>query len=626
MKLKKLHIENYKNLKEFDLDFENDNGLSIIVGNNGSGKSNILEAISGIFCEWYGKVKYTFPCDYSISYEIDNHQIKLFKKENKLTRQIDYIDYSVKNPNNDPIFLPSNVIALYSGEDMRLWEKFYEPTYLQYFKDLISGKSGKMGMYYVNKYLWNISLFTMLLFASDLTDIADFLRDEIGIKNVNTDIHSILISFNFKNYEKNNNPIVKFFIDRINTDHLSEIGNSLENWKVSINDFRNSNEIFNLLMQSFMSKDHKIITNIEIVFNGDLTLESLSEGEKKLILTKAVLEFVADENSILLLDEPDANIHEARKTRFYDILKKYDNRQFVITSHSPVFVELADENELIFIRKNKDNVEVVDVKKHDEIRYLTGNRISAFYEKPILYCEGNEVSSESIEPTLYKILFPNFYIVPCGGHDEVIHNTKMYNRTFKPENFAIGIIDGDYISSERREALTKEQIFSLPLLEVENLLLDNELLENAKQNFCSDEDSIDKTYKEIEKDVKTPRKENMAIKYAKAHTVSKIVSEVSEDGKTLDDFKSKLQNLICNSMVDNLHDDFNKRIDSYINTNDYESLIKDYDFDHNIDRFTKPIVEQYTKRVIRYIQRDKNIQDLILNKYFGQVNDFLSKL
>ena len=61
MKLKKLHIENYKNLKHFDLDFENDNGLSIIVGNNGSGKSNILEAISGIFCEWYGKVKYTFP-------------------------------------------------------------------------------------------------------------------------------------------------------------------------------------------------------------------------------------------------------------------------------------------------------------------------------------------------------------------------------------------------------------------------------------------------------------------------------------------------------------------------------------------------------------------------------------
>lgn len=120
MKLKKLHIENYKNLKDFDLDFENDNGLSIIVGNNGSGKSNILEAISGLFCEWYGKVKYTFPCDYSISYEIDNHQIKLFKKENKLTRQIDYIDYSVKNPKNDPIFLPSNVIALYSGEDMRL--------------------------------------------------------------------------------------------------------------------------------------------------------------------------------------------------------------------------------------------------------------------------------------------------------------------------------------------------------------------------------------------------------------------------------------------------------------------------------------------------------------------------
>ncbi|WP_147644965.1 ATP-dependent nuclease [Treponema pectinovorum] len=622
MKLKKLYIKDYKNLKDFKLDFENDNGFSIIVGNNGSGKSNILEAISGIFCEWYGKVKYTFPCDYSLSYDYDGRIITL-KREGK---EKFFFENEFLYDDSSCFWLPSNVIALYSGEDMRLWEHLYMPTYLQYFKDLISGQSGRMCMYYVNKYLWNISLFTMLLFASELTDIADFLKDEIGIKNIETDVHNILISFDFKNYNKNNNPLVKSFIDKINPDHKSEIGNTLESWKSIINDFGNSNDIFNLLMQSFMPKDYKIITNIEIIFNGNLTLESLSEGEKKLILTKAVLEFVADENSLLLFDEPDANIHEARKTRFYDILKKYDNRQFVITSHSPIFVELADENELIFIRKNKDNIEVVDVKKHDEIIYLTGNRISAFYEKPILYCEGNEVSSESIEPTLFRILFPNFYIVPCGGHDEVIHNTKMYNRTFNPENFAIGIIDGDYISSERREVLTKDQIFSLPLLEVENLLLDNELLKNAKQNFCSDEDSIDKIYKEIEKDVKTPRRENMAIKYAKAHTVSKIVAEVSEDGETLDDFKSNLQNLICGSVVDNLHDDFNKRIDNYINTNNYESLIKDYDFNHNIDRFAKPIVEQYTKRVIRYIQRDKNIQDLILNKYFSQINDYLSKL
>ncbi|MBQ1175798.1 MAG: AAA family ATPase [Treponema sp.] len=46
MRLKHFYIKDYKNLKDFSLDFENGNGLSILIGNNGSGKSNVLEAIS----------------------------------------------------------------------------------------------------------------------------------------------------------------------------------------------------------------------------------------------------------------------------------------------------------------------------------------------------------------------------------------------------------------------------------------------------------------------------------------------------------------------------------------------------------------------------------------------------
>ena len=43
MKLKSLWIQEYKNLKDFQLDFEKGNHLSILIGNNGSGKSNVLE-------------------------------------------------------------------------------------------------------------------------------------------------------------------------------------------------------------------------------------------------------------------------------------------------------------------------------------------------------------------------------------------------------------------------------------------------------------------------------------------------------------------------------------------------------------------------------------------------------
>lgn len=44
MKLKKLHLANYRNFESKDLEF--DGAISLIIGNNGIGKTNILEAIS----------------------------------------------------------------------------------------------------------------------------------------------------------------------------------------------------------------------------------------------------------------------------------------------------------------------------------------------------------------------------------------------------------------------------------------------------------------------------------------------------------------------------------------------------------------------------------------------------
>ena len=67
MKLKKLQIKKYKNLIDFTVDFESGKGLSILIGNNGSGKSNVLEAISGIFVNAYS-AKAIHKFVYSLTY------------------------------------------------------------------------------------------------------------------------------------------------------------------------------------------------------------------------------------------------------------------------------------------------------------------------------------------------------------------------------------------------------------------------------------------------------------------------------------------------------------------------------------------------------------------------------
>ncbi|MDN9003981.1 AAA family ATPase [Francisella tularensis] len=80
-----------------------------------------------------------------------------------------------------------------------------------------------------------------------------------------------------------------------------------------------SNEVFEYFYNALLSE---MITDIQIFFNDDnLTIGDLSEGEKKLLLLKAAFEFVAQEDSLFMLDEPDSHIHLDNKKHIIDILE-----------------------------------------------------------------------------------------------------------------------------------------------------------------------------------------------------------------------------------------------------------------------------------------------------------------
>lgn len=70
--------------------------------------------------------------------------------------------------------------------------------------------------------------------------------------------------------------------------------------------------------------------SIIIQIDDDITVEQLSEGEKKLILVKTVLEILSDEKTLVLMDEPDAHLHEGRKPALCNMMREYPNRQIVI--------------------------------------------------------------------------------------------------------------------------------------------------------------------------------------------------------------------------------------------------------------------------------------------------------
>ena len=84
MKLKQIKFDQYRNLKNFDCSFGDSNVIAFI-GNNGLGKSNVLEAIaqSFVIAKNIDNIKYISYL-FDMEYEIDGNLYDAFCKEMQL--------------------------------------------------------------------------------------------------------------------------------------------------------------------------------------------------------------------------------------------------------------------------------------------------------------------------------------------------------------------------------------------------------------------------------------------------------------------------------------------------------------------------------------------------------------
>ena len=130
MKLNYLKLNGYKNLRTkaiFD-DINTCENYLALIGLNGSGKSNVLEALSKIFASLYSGSNAGFT--YEIRYNLNGNDIVVI--DGTLTN-----GGAVVKKKDLKTFLPEQVIACYSGEERRLWEDVYEIFYFNFFKNPI---------------------------------------------------------------------------------------------------------------------------------------------------------------------------------------------------------------------------------------------------------------------------------------------------------------------------------------------------------------------------------------------------------------------------------------------------------------------------------------------------------
>ena len=388
MKLNKITFDNYKNLSR-EYSFEQANKYIALIGLNGSGKSNLLEAISLLFAHTMG-IEVDSPfAQYRLTYDIRGHRVDITEGDSLANGTISDED------------VPSSLIACYSGEDNRLWNSGFGRYYVDFFNKAIRGGDYKPKVIYINKYCWKIAFLSLLF--SEKGEVKSFISDKL---HINTD--SVYVRFFTKNGANPQPHDASNWYVRVCAKY--------PNTQILINELKSNEDVdLNCIKYPGLTPDQivfyylyflhmpdkqgtlgleadKLIEKIEISVNG-YDFDNLSEGEKKLILIECITNVLGDESSLILLDEPDAHTHIAMKKDLLKLISEFEG-QTIMTTHSPMFLnkrwEGFVENNIYYMHDGKiENTEPLKNLAEltdNEIDYFEGSFILS--SKKILVVEG----------------------------------------------------------------------------------------------------------------------------------------------------------------------------------------------------------------------------------------------
>ena len=474
LKFKSLSIKGYKNIKDLEIDFDDKKGITVLIGKNGCGKSHVLEALSSIFAGLY-KNLYVPPFNYTIIYEITGRKVEIQKEGEKYKFMVDDKSYPQAKFLNDVSLLPKNVIACYSGDNLRLWNDCYRPYYNDYISTIKSAERiPELPMLYINRY--NLAISLLLLFFYDFkvfTDVKDFCNNTLKIQAIS----KIKFTFNIKKIsEWKENLVIQMVKTICNIENMSELSkDTIELTTIQLRkrlEYMEQREFFKMMYAATTPKEDKVITDIsfDILLNNGATisLEDLSEGEQKNLLMFVILESIADENSLLLLDEPDSHIHISRKTQLKELFEKYSNRENVITTHSPTLAVKFEGHIEGLGLDSKGNTVVIDSEKAKLVASITDNMWNIHEQnmflasnKPItLLVEGQTdkihilAAYKALQANYIDLDFDVFYFGGADNIPQFMIGLKTCETDFSNRKI-IAIFDND---KEGRNCLNQTQV------------------------------------------------------------------------------------------------------------------------------------------------------------------------
>jgi predicted ATPase len=382
MRIDKIYIEEFKNLREFSINLNGKQMSTVLLGQNAAGKSNLLEAIVIIFRDLDLEEHTNF--NYSIEYECKGNLLKVDGGPDVKGKFVFYkgeikdniISYStlvskavVKRDKSQ--YLPKYVFSYYSGISNRLLEHF-DRHQTRFYKALLDGVDAPpRPLFYARQIHSYFVLMAFYAFSDE--KISKFLEEFLGIIG----LESVLFVLKEPIWAKNKKEaeplnfwtakgVVRNFLDELWSASMAPI---IQEDNVR-EDFRRSHVQEQLYL--FISNQDKLIeiakkygTNTEffkslestyisdliqevrvkvkkVNVNGEITFKELSEGEQQLLTVLGLLRFTKEDESLILLDEPDTHLNPLWKWKYMNLLEEYSGKaetsQILMTTHDPLVI------------------------------------------------------------------------------------------------------------------------------------------------------------------------------------------------------------------------------------------------------------------------------------------------
>ncbi|MCC2976261.1 ATP-binding protein [Sphingomonas sp. PL-96] len=402
MRVLTLVLPEYKNLRGFRIGFDPSTPDVLIVGNNGTGKSNLIEALVTIFRDLIEAVsasRLDTPFAFAIRFEIAGRQVDVDhrpdRKPGRTAVRIDGRAARLKDLHDpDKPLLPRTVFAYYSGPSDRL-AKLFDNSLLRFRDAMIAGDSAAHERLIYGRMIH--SRFVLLAFLIEEDPGAlDVLRDELGI----SDLASALFVLQRPEWQRAKRQtvkekaqfwgakgVVRDFLERLYDVSLAPLQLDVQEGGILgarakrqrlhlflsqahtlrdiVDEMRvegepRSRTLFRLLESAFVSD---LIHDVAVVVRkagapDGVGFRELSEGEQQLLMVLGLLRFTRNEESLFLLDEPDTHLNPIWGMRLLDLVSRVvgqdSSRHLLLVTHDPVAVASASRDQVRLLVRRED--------------------------------------------------------------------------------------------------------------------------------------------------------------------------------------------------------------------------------------------------------------------------------